>query len=319
MGWTARLLTAAALLALAVVSLFTGVIETGLGALADPEGLRLMAVSRLPRTLAVLITGAALTVAGLIMQMLARNRFIEPNTAGTGQSAALGVLAVLLLLPGAPIWVQMALASLAAMAGTAGLLALIGRLPPTQPLLVPLVALIYGGIIGAGVDFLGYRYDLLQYVSIWTNGEFSGVLMGRYELLWIAAGLTALAYLFADRFTIAGLGRETATSLGLNHTGVVVVGLGIVSVVTALTVVTVGMIPFVGLVVPNIVSRLWGDNLRATLPMTAALGAGLVLACDLLGRIVRHPYEIPVGTIFGVVGAAIFLWLLYVPAKSDAR
>ena len=74
------------------------------------------------------------------------------------------------------------------------------------------------------------------------------------------------------------------------------------------------MIPFVGLVVPNIVARVMGDNLRASIPVVAAGGAGLLLACDLIGRSVRYPYEIPVGTILGIVGSAIFLWLLYRPA-----
>ena len=307
-----KLAAALALMALAVASLFTGVIDLGPRALwTDPEALRLLAISRIPRTAAVLLTGASMAVAGLIMQMLARNRFIEPTTAGTGQSAALGILAVTLLWPTAPIWGQMVVASLCAVLGSTGFLLLVRRLPPTQPLLVPLVGLIYGGIIGAAATFLSYHFDLLQYIDIWMNGEFSGVLRGRYELLWITGLLTLLAYFIADQFTIAGLGREASVNLGLNYGQVVVAGLLIVSIVTALTVVTVGMIPFVGLVVPNIVSRLAGDNLRATLPGVAAFGAGLVLACDLLGRIVRYPYEVPVGTIFGVVGAIIFLWLLY--------
>lgn len=314
MGRT-TLATVAGLVLLAVASLFVGVIDIGpRRLLVDPEAARVMLVSRLPRTLAVILTGASMAVAGLIMQMLARNRFIEPTTAGTGQSAALGILGATLLWPSAPIWAQMAVASFAALVGSAGFLLMVRRLPPTEPLLVPLVGLIYGGIIGAAVTFIGYQLDLLQYVDIWMNGEFSGVLLGRYELLWISGGLAVVAYLVADQFTIAGLGREASVSLGLNYTQVVVAGLLIVSVVT---VVTVGMIPFVGLVVPNVASRIMGDNLRATLPAVAAMGAGLVLACDILGRVVRHPYEIPVGTVFGVVGAGLFLWLLYArPARG---
>jgi iron complex transport system permease protein len=279
--------------------------------LDDPEALRLLLVSRLPRTLAVLLTGASMAVAGLLMQLLVRNRFVEPTTAGTGQGAALGILGVTLLWPNAPIAAQMAVASLGALAATTGFLALVRRLPPTQPFLVPLVALVYGSILGAVVVFLGYRFDLLQYVEVWTNGEFSGVLLGRYELLWLSGGVAVLAYLAADRFTIVGLGRDASVSLGLAYERVVLLGLLIVSLVSALTVVTVGMIPFVGIVVPNIASRLMGDNLRATLPGVAHLGATLVLACDLIGRLARHPYEIPVGTVFGVVGAVVFLALLY--------
>jgi iron complex transport system permease protein len=107
------------------------------------------------------------------------------------------------------------------------------------------------------------------------------------------------------------LGREASIGLGIDYTRMMQVGLVIVSVITALAVVVVGMIPFVGLAVPNIVSRLMGDNVRGTLGWVAAGGAGLVLACDIAGRLIRYPYEIPVGTVMGVVGGAIFLWLLF--------
>jgi iron complex transport system permease protein len=80
--------------------------------------------------------------------------------------------------------------------------------------------------------------------------------------------------------------------------------------VSALVIVPVGALPFVGLGVPNVGSRLMGDNLRQSLPVGAGIGGGLVLVCDMLGRVLRSPYEIPAGTIFGIVGAVVFLSLL---------
>ena len=304
------------LVILSVASLFVGVIDLSWAALwSDPAALELLVVSRAPRTIAVVISGGALAVSGAIMQMLVRNRFVEPMTAGTGQGAALGILLVTLFAPGASIFVKMVLASLTALAAGAGFLAIVQRLPPTQPLLVALVGLIYGGILGAAVTFIAYQADLLQYVEIWMNGEFSGVLQGRYELLWLVALVAALTYLAADQFAIIGMGRTASINLGLNYGQTMVLGLLAISIVTALTVVTVGLIPFVGLVVPNIVARLAGDNLRRSLPLTAMTGAALVLLCDILGRLIRYPYEIPVGTVFGVVGALLFLWLLHGPKR----
>lgn len=300
-----------------VISLFVGVIDLSpRDLLSDPEALKLMAQSRMPRLFAVLITGASLAIAGTIMQMLVRNRFVEPMTSGTGQGAALGILAVVLLAPTASILVKMVVASMTALVTSLGFLLIISRLPPAEPVLVPLVGLAYGGIIGGIVTFTAYQADLLQYIDVWTNGEFSGVLQGRYELLWLAALVAMLSYVAADQFAIIGMGRTASINLGLNYRQVVTVGLIAVSIVTALSVVVVGMIPFVGLVVPNIVSRLAGDNLRATLPMVALMGAGLVLISDILGRLLRYPFEIPVGTIFGIIGAVIFLWLLYRPAQD---
>jgi len=280
---------------------------------ADGDGLWLIAVSRAPRTAAALLAGAALAVAGVIMQMLARNRFVEPATVGTGPAAGLALVAVTLLAPGAALWVKMLAATLAALVATAVFLAMVRRLPPRDPLLVPLTGIVFGGILGAVTTFVAYENDLLQYIDIWMSGEFSGVMLGRYEFLWLAGAAALVAYAYANRFTIAGMGEEMSATLGLSYGAVMALGLGIVSVVTSVTVVTVGLLPFVGLVVPNIASRLQGDNLRHALPMLAALGAGLVLACDIVGRVIWYPYELPVGTVLGVIGAGVFLWLLQSP------
>ncbi|UMA63611.1 iron chelate uptake ABC transporter family permease subunit [Roseivivax marinus] len=318
----ARAAIAAGLVVLIAASLFTGV-----GSItADAEGLWLVAVAARPAPPprcwraraaspgprpAALLAGAGLAVAGVIMQMLARNRFVEPTTAGTAQAAGLGLVVVTLVAPGSALWLKMLAATAAALVGTAGFLALVRRLPPQEPLLVPLTGLVYGGILGAATTFLAFERDLLQFLDIWMNGEFSGVLLGRYEFLWAAGAASALAFVYAGRFTIAGLGEDASLNLGLRYGQVMAFGLALVSVITAVTVVTVGMIPFVGLVVPNIVSRLRGDNLSATLPLVALSGAALVLACDILARLLRYPYEIPVGTVLGVLGAGLFLWLLH--------
>ena len=251
-----------------------------------------------------------MAIAGTIMQMLTRNRFVEPSTAGTVESASLGLLIVTLFAPEAPVIVKMLIAAGFALAGTAMFLRILALVPLRSELTVPLVGIMLGGIIGAITTFFAYRFDLLQSLNAWTTGDFSGVLRGRYELLWIAFALTLLAYLAADRLTLAGMGRDFATNLGLRYRSVVSLGLVIVAMVTATIVVTVGMLPFLGLIVPNMVSLMMGDNMRRSLPWIALLGAGLVLTCDIIGRVVYYPYEIPIGTIMGIVGSGLFLLLL---------
>lgn len=299
---------------LAAWSLFVGVSDVSLATLfgggATDQATQVLLVSRLPRTLALILAGAAMAVSGLLLQMLVRNRFVEPSTAGTAESAIFGMMMVSLLAPEMPVFGRMAIASLCALAGTGLFLAILRQVPLRSPLVVPLVGIMLGGVITAMTEFVAYRQDLIQSVRGWETGDFSAILLGRYELLWLSAALTGVAYLAADRFTVAGMGRDVATNLGIDHRKVMALGLVIVSMTTAAVIATCGMIPFLGLIVPNVVSLVRGDNMRGSLPWVALMGAGLVLACDIAGRLVIHPYEIPIGTMMGVIGSALFLHLL---------
>jgi len=309
-----------ALVALSAASILVGVGQIDVAAVlagrADPDSLRLLLVSRIPRTIAIILSGMAMGTAAVLMQMLFRNKFIEPTTSGTVEAASLGLVLVAILAPGLPILAKMAAAASVALLATVLFLRLVERIPARSSLLVPLAGLMLGGVIQAATVFLALRFDLLQSVATWTNGDFSGVLRGRYELLWIGFALAAAAYFIADRFTVAGMGESFATNLGLDYRRIVAIGLVVVSLVTTASVVTVGTVPFLGLIVANVVSLLAGDNLRRSLPWIALSGAVFLLACDLAGRLIRYPYEIPVGSVVGVLGSAIFLMLLF---RREAR
>ena len=270
----------------------------------------ILMASRIPRTLAVMLAGCGLAVAGAIMQMIALNRFAEPSTTGTVESAQLGMIFILLAMPGSPIIVRMLVAAGFAMAGTTLFFMLVRKMPLHSAFMIPLVGLTLGGIISSVTHFIAYRYDLMQALSAWTTGDFSGALRGRYELLWISLAITIFAYFAAVRFTLAGLGEEIAKSTGLDYRRTLFVGVAAVSLVTAAVTVTIGAIPFLGLIVPNLVSLVMGDNLKKTLPWIAFSGATLALACDVAGRIIIRPYEIPAATITGVIGSAFFLIML---------
>jgi iron complex transport system permease protein len=309
-----RLMAALTLALLVGASCLIGVADMFSG---DLDGQMVMVVSRLPRTFAALLAGAGLALAGVVVQMSVQNRLVEPSLVGTPESAMLGLLAITLIAPGAALMTKMSVAAIAALIGTLGFLALARHVPRRDPVLLPLVGLIYGGIIGAAVLWLAWTTDLVQYIGVWQSGEFSGVLQGRYELLWGVAIIAALVWLAADRITMLGLGENAARSLGLDYRQTLLAGLVLVSIIVAVVVVSVGSIPFVGLVVPNIVSRWRGDNLRRNLPVVALLGGTMVLGCDILGRVIRFPYELPAGTIFAVLGAGVFLWLLHAAPRQS--
>ncbi|MFZ7110009.1 iron chelate uptake ABC transporter family permease subunit [Avibacterium avium] len=133
---------------------------------------------------------------------------------------------------------------------------------------------------------------------------------GRYEMLYFSVPALVLAYVFANRFSIVGMGQDFAVNLGLNYQQVLYLGLAIVATVSSIIIVSVGVIPFLGLIIPNIVTLYLGDNLKKVLSHTALLGAVFVLFCDILGRSLIYPYEISINAIVGVFGSAIFLYML---------
>jgi len=266
--------------------------------------------SRVPLLIAILTAGMRLSVVGLILQQLARNKFVSPSTAGTMEAASLGLLVALIFFTGAPLLVKMLISFVFALAGTLIFMQILERVKYKDVIFVPLVGIMFGGVIGAITTFIALRYDLQQSLGAWMTGSFAGVLRGPYDLLYLAIPVTLLAYLYADRFTLAGMGEDFAVHLGLNYKQVVNLGLTLVALATASVVLTVGMIPFLGLIVPNMVTLYLGDNLRKSIATTALAGAVFLLGADLLGRVLIAPYEIPIGLTVGVAGSVVFLYLL---------
>lgn len=249
------------------------------------------------------------------MQLLVRNRFVEPGTTGATDAASLALLAVLMSVPGMPLWGKAVFAAAGALVGVFGFLALARRIPSRSSVLVPIVGILFAGVIGSVTMFIAYRSNLLQELLSWGVGDFSGILRGRYEILYLAAAAALVAWIAADRFTVAGLGDDAARGLGLDTRAVMGLGVTIIAVVTGILMVVTGALPFLGLIAPNIVSRLIGDNMRRAVPLVALLGAAIVLLCDIVGRVVRFPFELPISIVMGVLGGVVFLWLLLGTAR----
>ncbi|WP_289367529.1 ABC transporter permease [Pantoea stewartii] len=305
--------------ALMMLSVMTGVTQLSLmDVWRDADMREIMWVSRVPRTVALVLAGSAMSVAGQIMQMLTQNRFVEPSVVGTTQSAGLGLLLVMLFYPSAPVIVKMGIAALFALAGTLLFMLLIAPVRQKSALIVPLTGIMLGAVFSSVTTFLAMQFDLLQALGSWESGDFSSVMQGRYELLWLVGMIALLAGLLADRFTVAGLGHDFSVNVGLNYRRVQLTGMAMIALISGVVIVVVGVLPFLGLIVPNIVSLMAGDNLRRTVHWVALTGAMLVVSCDILGRLIVQPFEIPVSTLLGVLGAAVFL-LLIMKGKRHGR
>lgn len=302
----------AVIIVLSIISMFLGFSSVTLSGLlaGDEHSFFVFFQTRVPRTIALILSGASLALAGMIMQMLTRNRFVEPSTAGTVESASLGILVVMIFAPGLDVILKMLVAALFALFGSLIFMFLLRQIPLKSVLIVPLTGIMLGYVIGALTNGIADQEMLLPSLQSYLFGSFSMVVEGKYELLWLSLPLCLVAYLAADRFTVAGFGEDFSSNLGLDYKKVMLFGLVIISMITATVICTVGRIPFIGLVVPNIVSIVMGDNMRRTAPFVMITGAGLVLSCDILGRLMSKSAEIPVGTIMGVLGSVLFIALL---------
>jgi len=301
------------LIILSIISLFVGVSGISIVDLFDfqSEETQIFLISRLPRLVAILLAGAGMSMAGLIMQQLSRNKFVSPTTAGTLDATRLGILVSMLLFANASMLEKMTVAFAFALAGTFLFMQILNRIKFKDAIFIPLVGLMFGNILSSITTFFAYRADVIQNMSAWLQGDFSMVMKGSYELLYISVPVFVIAYLYANRFTVAGMGEDFSKNLGMKYRSVVNIGLTLVALITATVVLTVGVIPFLGLIIPNIVSIFKGDHLQKTLPHTAMVGAIFLLVCDILGRVLIYPYEISISLMVGVIGSFIFLFLLF--------
>lgn len=267
--------------------------------------------TRIPRTVSLMIAGATASVSGLIMQHLTQNKFVSPTTVGTMDSARLGILVTMLYFPTASILTRSVVAFIFALTGTLLFMWLLQKMSLKNPIMVPLLGIMFGNVIGSFVTFIAYKKQLIQNISTWLEGNFATVTKGDYELIYLSVPLLIVAYLYAYPLTVSGLGEDLAINLGLNYRLVQLIGMTIVALASSVTLVTVGTLPFLGIIIPNIISVYYGDQMKETLAITAVAGSLFLILCDIIARVVIFPYEVSVSLIVSILGSLIFIYLLW--------
>ncbi|HHV46882.1 MAG TPA: ABC transporter permease [Tissierellia bacterium] len=302
-----------ALIVLSLISLFIGVKEVSIKGVINLEydELRILLLSRIPRLLSIIVAGMGISISGLIMQSITQNKFVSPTTAGTIDSAKLGILVSLIAYSNSSTIIKMLISFVFALGGSFLFLGILKKVKHRGAVIIPLVGIMLGSVVDSITTFFAYRNDMIQNITAWLQGDFSMIIKGRYELLYVTIPFVILAFLYANRFTLAGMGEDISTNLGLNYNRIVGIGLVIVSIISASVVITVGRIPFLGLIIPNIISIYRGDNLNTNIVPTILMGSSFLLFCDILGRLIIYPYEIPISLTVGVLGSIIFLYLLF--------
>ena len=245
--------------------------------------------SRLPRTISIILAGSSMSIAGLLMQSVTQNHFAAPSTIGTVNAAKFGMLLSLFFFPTANLAQKMLFAFLSSIFFTIIFIRFIRKLSFKEKWLLPLVGIIYSGVISAAAEILAYRFDLVQSMTSWTQGSFAMIQTHQYEWLFLSFVILIAVWRLSATFTIMNLGEDASHNLGISFYQMV----------------------------PNIVRKFYGDHITRIKSITALTGAGLILICDIMSRMVIRPYEISVSLILGIFGSLTFIYLLWRGATHE--
>src|SRR4051812_14544642 len=287
----------------------------------DPLGRSVFFQLRLPRVLMSGLTGAVLGVSGTLMQGLFRNPIVEPGLAGTSAGAALGAALVFVL--GANTIVSFTTIAgafavpLLAFAGALTATVIVYRISASfgkvNVFTLLLAGIAINAVCAAGTGFLSYiaRDPQARNITFWNLGTFT---TADWRAVSIVAPSFAVCFAWAARsgksLNALMLGEDEAALLGIDPDRLVWRLLLVNTVMVAAATAMVGVIAFVGLIVPHVLRMLRSSDYTFLLPASALLGAGIMELVDVMARVIIMPAELPVGIITAIVGAPVFLWIL---------
>lgn len=316
--WLQVLLSLLVLAVIAALSLCIGAANTSLQdvyqAISGQEGGKHYAILReirFPRIIAAIFVGSALAVAGAIMQGVTRNPLADPGLLGLTAGANAALALMLALLPKSSYYMLI----LACFIGAGiGMIIVYSIGASTKggfsPLKLVLAGAAVSALLQAVAEGTGILFKIAKDVSMWTSGGLVGTTWHVLIIVpFIIIGLV-IAFIFSRQLTILSLNEEVAVGLGQNTTLIKVIMMVVVVILAGSAVALVGNLAFIGLMVPHIVRALVGTDYRFVLPMSAIIGGLLMVAADLLARIVNAPYETPVVAIISILGLPFFLLLV---------
>ena len=276
---------------------------------------------RLPRVLLCAITGAILAVSGVLMQGLFRNPIVEPGLVGTSSGAALGASIVFVMAPNfspsfksfaGPLLVPIS-AFCGALLATYIVYSLAKNAKRVSIMSLLLVGIAVNAVCLSGTGFMSYiaRDPQARSITFWNLGTFSGASWQQVFIVGIVALVIFIVSLrYSKQLNALLLGEEEASYLGVDpdklKKRIMLLNTAMVSVATAF----VGVIAFMGLIVPHVLRLLIGSDNKRLLPASMVLGATLLVLADMCARLVLAPAEVPIGIITSLVGAPVFIILL---------
>lgn len=298
---------------LSILSLFVGVNSVSVCELfhSDSLGWVILRTTRLPRTISIILSGATLSLSGLLMQQLTQNKFTSPATVGTNASARLGLILALMLYPKTSLLNRAVFAFIFAVTGTLVFIALMDRVRIKNSIVVPILGLMLGNVVSSFGTYIAFELDIVQDISSWLQGNFSLLDSTNYQLIFFSLISFFFIVIFAHYFSIMALGQDLVTELGISYQTFRLIGIVLIALGSASVLLTVGNISFVGIVIPNLVSLRYGDHFKKNIFSVCVFGMIFLLCADILARVLIFPFEIPVSVIVGILGSVCFIFLIF--------
>ncbi|MDU3335367.1 FecCD family ABC transporter permease [Paraclostridium bifermentans] len=265
---------------------------------------------RLPRNILAALVGANLAVSGVLLQSVMKNPLADPGITGVSSGASVAAIFILLLLPQ-----YTGILPIAAFIGGAIaciLVFLMAYKNGLKPGRIVLAGVAINTILGGVISYLSTMYsDRIQSAMLWLNGSLATKTWADVEMLFIYSIVGLVVSLFLIRSAnVLQLGDDAATNLGFNVNLTRLLISGVAVFLAATSTAVVGIISFVGLIVPHIARMIMGSDHKFTIPFSMILGSIVLLVADTLGRTIGGAVEIPVGVIMSIVGGPFFLYLL---------
>lgn len=308
--WVLVLLSALLSMCLGAVAVPPGDILPALLGGGEGTSVQIIRYARLPRTCGCLLAGAALAVSGALIQSVLENPLAAPNIIGVSSGAGLAAALCGALAPSIPL--ALPIASFAGALAAVLLVLFIAEKTGASKLTLVLAGVAVSGMFGAGTDaVVTFVPDALAGYSDFRIGGLANLSMSRIiPAFWVIAAALAVVFSLTGELDVLMLGADTAQSLGLRAKPLRLVMLILAAALAGAAVSFSGLIGFVGLIVPHIMRRLIGEDSLPLLAGCALGGAVCLTLCDLLGRLMFAPYELPVGIVLSLAGGPFFLWLL---------
>ncbi|MFS0784053.1 FecCD family ABC transporter permease [Bacillus sp. 1P06AnD] len=266
---------------------------------------------RIPRVLIAVIAGINLAISGALLQSVMKNPLADPGLTGVSSGAAVTVLFILLLFPGFGKWIPLAAVG-GGLVAVIMVYALAWKKNGISPVRIILSGVAVNAVFGGITGLLSILYsDRLPSALQWMNGSLAGKGMGDLWMLLPYSVIGWVLALFCIRSAnILGLGENVAVNLGENTNRIRILLSFVAVYLAAVSVAAVGLLGFVGLVVPHMSRLLVGSNYRLLIPMSMVLGGLVLLIADTMGRSLFSPLDIPAGIVMAMVGGPYFLYLM---------